>query len=133
MPTPCLCTNLRLATRRVSAIYDTALEPLGVNIAQYFLLRTLGDHQPLSLTELGRHVELDRSTIGRNARVLERLGFVSSGRGDNDQREAQVSLTGLGAALVQQALPVWEECQQGLVSRLGADKVEALSALLSMA
>jgi DNA-binding MarR family transcriptional regulator len=130
MTIPCFCTNLRLATRRVSAIYDAALAPLGVNIAQYFLLRTLDDHMAMNLTELGQRAELDRSTVGRNVRVLERMGLAVSGRGDKDQREAVVSLTTSGSALVRDALPIWERCQQDMASRLGADKLGTLTQLL---
>ena len=130
MVSPCLCTNLRLATRKVSAIYDAALEPLGINIAQYSLLRVIGDHQPVSLTELARLAELERSTIGRNVRVLQRMGFVQAGRCETDQREALVLLTEAGQALMRQALPLWEACQRDLVSRLGSGTVGALGDLL---
>lgn len=130
MKTPCLCTNLRLATRKLSAIYDAALEPLGINIAQYHLIRTINEHQPISLTELGRLAELDRSTIGRNVRVLERIELVETGRGDADQREAQVSLSRSGRHLLRKATPIWERCQEEFISRLGHDKFDALSITL---
>jgi DNA-binding MarR family transcriptional regulator len=130
MNTPCICTNLRLATRKLSAIYDAALEPLGINIAQYFLLRIINNHQAVSLTEVGRLAELDRSTIGRNVRVLERMGLVETGRSEADQREALVSLTRDGRDLMRKAVPIWESCQQSFVSRLGRDKIEALGAVI---
>lgn len=130
MKTPCLCTNLRLATRKLTAIYDAALEPLGINIAQYFLLRAINEHQPASLTEVGRIADLDRSTIGRNVRVLERMGLVETGRGETDQREAQVLLTRSGRNLLRKATPVWERCQKDFVSRLGHDKIDALGLVL---
>lgn len=130
MKTPCFCTNLRLATRKLSAIYDAALEPLGINIAQYYLLRTINEHQPVSLTELGRLTGLDRSTMGRNVRVLERIGLAETGRGEADQREAHVSLTRSGRNLLRKATPIWDKCQEDFVSRLGHDKVEALGLTL---
>ena len=130
MTTPCYCTNLRLAARKLSAIYDRALEPFGINIAQYFLLRTIRNKQPVSLTEVGLQTELDRSTVGRNVRVLERMGLVQTRRSETDQREAQVSLSNAGTALMRDAEPVWEGCQHRFVRRLGRDQVDALSALL---
>ena len=130
MMTPCYCTNLRLAARKLSAIYDTALEPFGINIAQYFLLRTIRNKQPVSLTEVGLHAELDRSTVGRNVRVLERMGLVQTRRSETDQREAQVSLSSDGSALMRDAEPIWESCQHRFVRRLGRDKADVLSALL---
>ncbi|KDR27049.1 MarR family winged helix-turn-helix transcriptional regulator [Caballeronia grimmiae] len=128
--TPCFCTNLRLATRRLSAAYDAALEPLGMNIGQYFLLRTIAERQQISLTDLGQLTELERSTVGRNVRVLERMGLVATGRGEADQREALVALTAEGLARMRDALPIWEETQKDFATRLGAEKVNLLNAVL---
>lgn len=130
--TPCFCTNLRLATRRLSAAYDVALEPLGINIGQFFLLQTIGGRQALSLTDLGRLTELDRSTVGRNVRVLERMGLVESGRGTTDQREALVSLTIKGRTRMKDALPIWEDTQKAFVARLGPEQAEVLNAMLEI-
>lgn len=131
MQSPCFCTNLRQAARKMSAAYDAALAPLNINIAQYSLLRTIAQFQALSLTDLGRIAELERSTVGRNVRVLERSGLVETARSDTDQREALVSLTSIGQDLMRRALPIWEACQQSLVSRVGDLKVETLVGLLS--
>src|SRR5574337_549456 len=75
MKSPCYCSTLRAAARKATALYDEALAPAGVNVAQYGLLRRVERRGTVSLTELGRLSELDRSTVGRNARVLERLGL----------------------------------------------------------
>src|SRR3546814_9299626 len=76
MMSPCHCSRLRSAARKVGSIYDEALAPLGVNIAQYSLMRTIARRQPVSFTELGHFAQLDRSTVSRNVRVLDRLGLV---------------------------------------------------------
>ena len=110
MSSPCHCVQLRKATRKIGARYDAALEPLGINIAQFSLLRTVQRRQPISLTDLGRHLELDRSTMGRNVRVVEKLGLVELGRG-KDQREAMVSLSERGSEVLRAAEPLWERCQ----------------------
>lgn len=39
MISPCYCSLLRTATRKIGAVYDGALTPLGINIAQYSLFR----------------------------------------------------------------------------------------------
>ena len=91
MTTPCYCTLLRSAARKATAIYDDALAPAGITVAQFRLLRILERQGPVSLTELGRLAELDRSTIGRNLRLLERMGLVHLASGA-DQREAVVDL-----------------------------------------
>lgn len=131
MSTPCFCTNLRLATRKLSARYDAALEPFGINTAQYFLLRTIGEHRAVSLTELSQLVELERSTVSRNVRVVERMELVETSRSDADQRETLVSLTAAGIELMARALLAWEECQRTFVARMGGERIDALSGALS--
>ncbi len=126
METPCYCTLLRKATRRLGAAYDEVLEPFGINIAQFSLLRMMSRSGPVSLTELGKIAELDRSTVGRNVRVIERLGFVETGRGIDDQREAVVTLTPYGAHVLEEATPLWETCQRRIEERLGREQINAL-------
>ncbi|CAH1654856.1 MarR family winged helix-turn-helix transcriptional regulator [Chelatococcus asaccharovorans] len=128
MSTPCHCTNLRIATRKVAALYDAALSPVGINIAQYALLRTIARRQPISLTELAKHLELDRSTMGRNVRVIQKLGLVELGRGE-DQREATVTLSEHGSTVLRKAEPLWDRCQDEIGERLGPTRVELIAEL----
>jgi DNA-binding MarR family transcriptional regulator len=125
----CYCIILRKASRRVTALYDEALAPLGINIAQFSALRTINRHAPISLTDLGHKMELDRSTIGRNMKVLERMGLVAFATGE-DQREAVLSLSAEGVALLETARPIWDEIQDRLENRLGPDHARQLSELL---
>lgn len=130
MSSPCYCSNLRAATRRLSAAYDAALAPLGITIAQFCLLRRLERLGASSLTELAHALELDRSTVGRNARVLARLGVIAEGRSESDRREATLGLTPAGEALLARAVPLWEGCQDSLTARLGDGRAALLKDLL---
>lgn len=131
MTSSCYCVLLRKATRRVTAAYDAVLAPFGINIAQYALLRTVARKGPMSLTELGRVAELDRSTIGRNVRVLERMELMKAGRGGEDQREAVITVTDKGRLILDRATPAWEQCQRAIEAKLGREKVDALEDILS--
>ena len=71
-----LLRGLRAASRKATALYDEALAPVDLNIAQFSLLRKTERAGTVFLTALGRLAELDRSTVGRNIKVLERLRFV---------------------------------------------------------
>lgn len=126
---PCYCTVLKAASRRLAALYDEALEPVGVNIAQFSLLRRIRRAEPVTLTELGRLAELDRSTIGRNTRVLERMGLVALGRGE-DHREAVVTLTAAGHKALDDGEPLWDGVQDAIEARLGNTGVMELCTAL---
>lgn len=127
----CYCTLLKKASRRLSALYDEALAPFGINIGQFSHMRTIRRNEPISLTELAELMELDRSTVGRNTKVLERMGLVETTSGE-DQREALLRLSGEGAALLERAAPVWEDVQVRLDERLGEDKTADLKQLLAV-
>ncbi len=126
----CYSARLRAAARRIGSIYDEALEPFAINVAQYSLMSLVQRRQPISLTELARIAELERSTIGRNVRVLERGGLVELGRGDTDQRESVVMLTQRGIEVLDLARPRWSACQQVIETRLGPDRVSLFNDLL---
>lgn len=125
----CYCILLRTAARKTSAIYDEALAALGINIAQFSMLRRIARAAPVSLTELGRLTELDRSTVGRNAKVLERLNLVSTVPA-RDQREATLVLTEHGTQILAQGAPLWDEAQAKIESMLGSDAAKHLRTLI---
>ncbi|MCI0910650.1 MULTISPECIES: MarR family winged helix-turn-helix transcriptional regulator [Pseudomonas] len=126
----CICTHLRRAARGVSRHYDEALEGFGINVAQFSLLRHLQRLDRPSITTLAEAMGLERSTLGRNLRVLEAEGLVALAEGD-DQRNRVVLLTDAGASRLQAAYPAWELAQQVLVQRLGEGQRDQLVRLLA--
>jgi len=126
----CYCIALRAASRRLTALYDAALQPAGINVAQFSLLRNVERAQPVSLTELGRRMELDRSTVGRNVRLLQRMGLVRMTPG-SDQREASVGLEPAGREILSQAIPVWQGVQDRIQAQLGEEAAGQLRDLLA--
>jgi DNA-binding MarR family transcriptional regulator len=129
LPTQCLCTKLRRASRGVTRIYDDALAEVGLNAAQFSLLRYLQRLGQPSISALAEAMGLDRSTLGRNLRVVEGRGLLQLG-GGADQRSRQVALTAAGVRVLEQGAPLWERAQQELALRLGAEKRAELMALL---
>ena len=70
METICYCAAVRTAARKTTALYDSILEPAGVTLAQFSLLRKVKRAGTVSLTKLGQLTELDRSTIGDRKSVV---------------------------------------------------------------
>ncbi|MGY4535095.1 DNA-binding MarR family transcriptional regulator [Pseudomonas sp. TE3786] len=129
LTTHCLCTKLRRAARSVTRVYDDALRELGLNVAQYSLLSHLQRLEQPSISTLAEAMGLDRSTLGRNLKVLENEGLVLMGE-SSDLRARQVQLTASGAQRLQRGAAAWEQAQGQLALRLGAEKREALWLLL---
>lgn len=129
MDTQCYCIALRRSSRKLQELYDAALAPLGITIGQFSQLRNIRSLQPVSLTDLARRLELDRSTVGRNTKVLEKMGLVQPAAAE-DQRESAVVLTAEGEALLDRATPLWEAQQRRIEERLGPDTFERVAELL---
>ena len=118
---PCLCTSLRQAALAATQIYDEALEPSGLKITMFRLLRRISEAGEPTISELARIVDLDRSTLGRNLKVLERSGHVQLS-GGQDERSKIVSLTARGRTRFEKALPLWAKAQRTMQARLGDEK-----------
>jgi DNA-binding MarR family transcriptional regulator len=117
----CLCTSLRQAALAVTQIYDEALEPSGLKITMFRLLRRISEAGQPTISELARIVDLDRSTLGRNLKVLERLGYVQLAGGE-DERSKIVGLTTRGKTKLEKAFPLWEKAQRSMQARLGDER-----------
>ncbi|SHN00907.1 MarR family winged helix-turn-helix transcriptional regulator [Phytopseudomonas punonensis] len=130
LPTECLCTRLRRASRGVSKLYDDALSGVGLNVAQYSLLRHLQRLNQPSITDLAQAMGLERSTLGRNLRVLEGRNLVMLQDGA-DQRNRLVAMTEAGEQLVSDALDAWQGVQVQLKQRVQTHHLQALDELLA--
>lgn len=111
-------------------MYDEALAPAGIGLAQFSLLRKIERGGKLSLSELGRLASLDRSTVGRNVKVLRRMGLIELGPGD-DHREATVALAADGRAVLRKGAPLWDAAQRRIETALGEGGAEKLRTLLA--
>jgi DNA-binding MarR family transcriptional regulator len=106
----CLSFALRRASRAVSQIYDHALMSSGLRSTQFNLLMGMSLHQAKTLTELALWLVMDRTTLTRNLKPLERAGLIT-GLATMDKRSKSYALTDKGHHLVAQALPLWHQLQ----------------------
>lgn len=116
----CACFNLRRATRAVTQLYDDALRPSGLRVTQFSLLVILQSSGPLSISELAQQSGTDRTTLTRNAALLQSEGFVKIDSGA-DARVRVVSLTAAGMRAVEDAYPRWVAVQDVLSRQVGTD------------
>ena len=121
----CICTALRQAAAQSTAHYDAVLAPSGIKVTMFRLLRRIEAAKSISITELAEIVGLDRSTLGRNLRVLEKQSLVESGTG-KDARARRVSLTRTGQEKLREAAPLWRQAQQEFSQIIGADTLAVL-------
>ena len=89
----CNCMALRKAARRVSNFYDSVLAPSGLRTTQYSILALLSEVGEVSINDLARHLDLDRTTTGKNLRPLRVARLVKIAPSPDDGRSRLVTLT----------------------------------------
>ncbi len=127
--TDCLCIHLRRIARSVTQAYDDALAASGIKLTQFSLLRSVERNEPAAIGTLAEELELDRTTLARNLRPLERDGLLTTGASAHDQRVTEVRLTARGRRAIAQALPAWHKAQADMARRIGTRHADLLREL----
>ena len=110
----CMGMRVRRAARVVANHYDKHLKPSGLKGTQFTLLNTIFMNPAANIGKLADILGLDRTTLNRNLKPLERKGWIRSGSG-KDPRTRTLKLTKEGTRILQNALPHWLEAQSGVM------------------
>jgi DNA-binding MarR family transcriptional regulator len=115
----CACATARQVARVLTQLYDSWLRDTGMEAPQFALLLTLDKQGASSQAAIGRRYALDKTTISRNLKVLERNGWIESSLA-NDKRERRFILTAEGHTRLAAARPEWKKAQEHLRSGMTA-------------
>lgn len=129
-PSPCYCLNIRRASRAVTEYYEQFLEPSGIKITQYSLLRHVRQVEPVTISELAKTMRIDRTTLNRNMKPLIDAGLIEVNTG-KDSRSRVIILTTGGKTTLRVAEDLWEQAQVALQDYLGEAEVERFNCLIS--
>ncbi len=121
----CSCFNLRKATRAVTQFYDHQLEPAGIRATQFTLLVSLTSVSARTLTEMAHTLVMDRTTLTRNLKPLEKLGLIHTIE-PRDKRSKAYSLTEQGRATLEKGIPLWHQAQQRIQVALTDERFERI-------
>lgn len=125
----CNCSVLRQAARYLTAAYDQVLVESGLRTTQFSILYKLAARGPQTITDLAARMAIDRTTLGRNLKLLEQDGLLRH-RPGGDRRERRLELTGLGRKRLEMAYPLWQKAQKQFESRFGQTKAKRLRNML---
>ncbi|MFQ5973910.1 MAG: MarR family winged helix-turn-helix transcriptional regulator [Alphaproteobacteria bacterium] len=121
----CACFNLRSASRAISQVYDHALQPSGLRSTQFSLLAALAERGPMSLSRLAKRMAMDRTTLTRNVRPLERKRLIRVVPA-RDRRLRVVELTEEGRLALVDSVPLWKQAQARVLDRHGRERWDGL-------
>jgi DNA-binding MarR family transcriptional regulator len=127
--TACNCLALRQAARHVSQFYDGHLASEGLRTTQFSILAKLKRLGPLSINELAKSMVMDRTTLGRAVRPLQRDRLLAIGA-DDDGRKRVLRLTPAGEARLKAAATKWRAAQTRFETAFGVPDAADLRSVL---
>ncbi len=118
----CACFNLRAAARALTRAYEKALRPVGLKATQFTILAAISQvDSAVPIGTLAKTLSMDRTTLTRNLRPLEKQGFVEI-LPEGYRRARGMVLTGKGRKVLEKAIPLWRRAQTATVNRIGNDR-----------
>jgi DNA-binding MarR family transcriptional regulator len=117
----CVCFNLRSVTRAVTRFFDAEVRRLGVRPTQTPILGALQARDGWSMAELSEWLGMERTTLVRNLRPLQRDGLVRA-KGGGRGGHVELAITEKGRATLAKTIPVWRAAQDKVVAILGRER-----------
>jgi DNA-binding MarR family transcriptional regulator len=129
-PEDCNCFAVRSAARHVTQLYDQLLAPVGLRVTQFSILANLKRKGPLTINALAENMVMDRTTLGRAIKPLERDGLISIESSPSDRRAKEVHLTKVGEKCLQGGNEAWAMAQGHFEASFGTERAAELRTLL---
>jgi len=103
--------------------YDDALQSLELKPTQFTILAVLSSVETITVTDLADYMILDRTTLTRNLRPLEKQGMIKTGAGE-DRRTRMISLSKKGLNKLEMAIPLWKQAQKDITKYMGSNRFD---------
>ena len=126
----CACANLQRTDLVVTQFYDGVLAPSGLYAIQFGLLATLSRLSPININFLAQIMDMDRTALARQLKILSDRNLVHYGDGQSE-RAGPVFLTLEGEQVLNEAWPLWAEAQERIETDFGRERFNALLGELS--
>lgn len=101
-----LCFLLYACAKEVIRSYTPLLEPLGLTYTQYLAMMVMWEYKSVSIRDMGKLLYLDSGTLTPMLKKMEKAGWVSRKRSDEDERMVIVSITERGEELHDKAADI---------------------------
>jgi len=121
----CVCFNLRRVTRAVTQFFDAEMRRHGIRPTQWSILQALDAKENWSMADLSDCLGMDRTTLVRNLRPLQRDGLTEAVGGGRGSR-VELSITTKGREKIKEAVPAWRSAQNAAVKTLGKQRWSAV-------
>lgn len=122
----CNCFAIRQAARQVTRLYERYLAEAHLTSAQFSILGALAEGGPMTMVELAKALVMDRTTLLRAMKPLQREEFLKSSAGSSDPRQLVFSLSPAGERKLKEAFPLWSKAQEEFEAAMGSREAARL-------
>ena len=117
----CTCFNVRRVSRVITQFFDSEARSHDVRPTQAPILRALQARDGWGMAELSEWLGMERTTLLRNLRPLQRDGLVRA-KGGGRGGHVELEITEKGRAVLARLLPAWRSAQDKVVAILGKER-----------
>jgi DNA-binding MarR family transcriptional regulator len=128
--TTCNCFAIRQAARFVSQLYERHYAKAGVTAAQFSLLAFIAEAGKTGMSEISEAMVMDRTTLVRALKPLERHGYVISEPEGKGSRKLLLRLSAKGETKLLEGVECWHAAQAEYAALVGAERANELRQML---
>lgn len=117
------CINMQIlrASHYVLKTYDDAYRDLGIRATQMPVIGLISRKGPITIRQIADEMESERSVMSRKLQVMEKNGWICEDPETTGKEKSFIVATE-GHALIERVLPVKQEVQQKILSKLSDDE-----------
>jgi len=125
MSQQCIAVRIRLLSRMVTNIYDSALSPFDVKLNQISILVLVHLAGEIGYDDLCKRLKMEKSTASRNIERMKKRGWLHVVSAEGEKKKL-LRITPAGEILLGKVHGVWEEAQKKALNLLGEEGAEVL-------
>lgn len=122
-PLHCVSNSLHQTARAVTRIYSEEMRSSGVKRSQFAILGNLGRLGTIKISDLATEMYMERTTLTRNLKPLEKAGLVTIRTAASDARSREISLTRAGKTRFMEANKLWRKAQKRIIDLFGEERL----------
>lgn len=117
-PDQCYCLASRRSARYLTRLYERHLAPSGLTSSQFSILSLLDHASDMTMAELARAMEMERTTLVRTIRPMRDAGWISEDA-EKAGRAIVFTITQAGIKKQRQGRPLWQAAQKEFEQEVG--------------
>ncbi|MDB5367790.1 MAG: MarR family transcriptional regulator [Rhodospirillales bacterium] len=119
-----------LASRVSSQLASVYAERFGLSIAEWRVMAHLAQNREVSVRDIQRRVDMDKSKVSRAAAHLEETGLIKKRVNAQDRRLIRLALTPKGERVFEQIVPLALDYEAQLLGELSAAEAASFRAMV---